>query len=169
MIETLANLPDMQVHFGIAPLAIAGGAALLKGLGSWFSGKSKQKKQDAADKENLRAAKAQHGQNETARTAGLRSIISSLAGRGVNLNIDPALLQEREFTGADPSLANQAGRGSALLGGLFGGVGDLGMSYAQSEMQDDVLSPGQPTSNEDIDKLVEELLARKQRGTPLGA
>jgi hypothetical protein len=165
-------------------LGIAAGGALLKGLGSFFGGRSKQKKEDAAAKETHRANKAGFDQGEQSRQQALRSLLGSMQGRGINLNTDPGAFETRQYTGGDPSKVTQAGRGSALAGALLGGVGDLGLGAAQSMQQRDILSAGQPVgddgviggdmiaqmaqeagvSEDDIRQLIAEQLADRQNG-----
>jgi uncharacterized protein YidB (DUF937 family) len=125
-------------------LGIAAGGALLKGLGSFFGGRSKQKKEDAAAKETDRANRATFDQNEQGRQQALRSLLGSMGSRGIQLNTDPGALQTRQYTGADPTKVTQAGRGSGLAGALLGGLGDLGLGAAQSMQMDNLMSAGQP-------------------------
>lgn len=138
-------------------LGLAAGGALLKGLGSFFGGKSKQKKETTAAQEADRANRATFDQNEQARQQALRSLLGSMGGRGIQLNTDPGALQTRQYTGPNQEKVARAGGGFALASSLLGGAGDLAMGAAQAGQMDDFLSAGQPVgaagSSVDIDSL----------------
>lgn len=138
-----STLPALDIpSMAIAPALLIGGAgALLKGLGGWFGGKSKQKKEEAAAKESDRSARATHAQNEQRRVAGLRTMQAAAASRGVELPIDSSLLEERGYTGADPTKVTGAGKGWGFASSLASGLGGLGADVGQAS----VLSAGQPT------------------------
>jgi hypothetical protein len=133
---------DVQMAFG--PLAILAAGAGLKALGGLFGKKSKDKKEDASAKAQFEQGSKQHANNEAQRTGGLKSIIAAMASRGINLPIDPSMLETRQYAGPDQRQVAQAGRGSGLLGSILGGAGDLATSYGAGQQQDQILSAGMP-------------------------
>ncbi len=120
----------------INPLTIAAGGALLKGLGSFFGKKSKQKDQKKAAAELNRSGQLQHTNSETKRTANLRTLQAAAAARGVPLNMDPAILETMPYAGLDPT---KFVGGTNLLGGALEGIGGLGINYATYKANQDAL------------------------------
>lgn len=181
MIETM---PHLDVNLAFGPLALLAAGAGLKALGGLFGKKSKDKKEDAAAKAQFEQGSKAHANSEAARTGGLRSVMAALAGRGINLPIDPSLLETRQYAGPDNREVARAGRGSGLLGSILGGAGDLATSYGAGQQQEDILSAGQPVgeggggldiaqlskmaeeagaSPEEVSALVAEMMADRQR------
>jgi len=117
----------------MGPLALAGISLGAKALGKVFGHKGEQSK----GKEQLRAAKAQHGVDETTRQArnnAAQAMLSKLFGG--RYAMDPAAFSSlnatRAFTGADPTKGSTWG----LIGQGLSGLGDLAGTAAMNKSGD---------------------------------
>lgn len=138
---------DLSPGLALGPFVIPLIAAAIKGAGSFFGNKSKQKKESALASEQHRSGVIKHNQAEDSRLASLRTLQAAMAGRGINLPIDPAAFNRKEYAEGDPRKVAEAGRGSAFWGSLLGGVGDIGLAYGQSQQMQPT-SAGQPVGPE---------------------
>ncbi len=182
MLETAFDPTTTSLAFG--PLAAIGIGLGAKALGGLFGNKSKNKKEDAAAKAQYEQGSKAHANSEAGRTGGLKSIIAAMASRGINMPLDPSLLETRQYAGPDNREAVKAGRGSGLLGSILGGAGDLLQSYGTAQMNEQEMSNTMPVGEggggldvaqlsrmaeeagatpEEVSALVQEMLADKGR------
>lgn len=134
-------LPEGAADLMIAPwLAFMLASAAVKGIGEY----TKKKGEEKQAKEQNRAAVAQEAAKEEAarrawdsqeqmRIARLRGLMELAATRGINIPVDPGMLQPRPFPGLGAAgAAGQAdpGKGAGLgaLGGALSGIGAAGQA-----------------------------------------
>jgi hypothetical protein len=145
---------------GVGTAIGAGVGALAQFLSGFFGGKRK------ADDEKKRAAEADAAarrawdQNEIARIARLKSLLSAGGARGINTGtMDPALLTPRPYPGPNTTVGM---RGPSFWNSLLGFAGDTALGYAQSRDSGggpgSIIGNSSPMSGRTEDPLVDGLL-----------
>lgn len=138
------------------PFPVAAGIALgSKLLGGLFGGKSKQKAAEAERESNVAALKLKQNMGEDTRQGHLglgSSMAPALTGKGFTMPTGDILSQLKVRRNYDPLIEKAggpggAGAGSALLSGLFGGVGDIAGQYDYNQ------NMTQPTGSPTLENL----------------
>lgn len=155
------------------PLLIAAGGALVKGIGSFFGKKGKQKDDKRAG-QAVNSANAKRWQNsEAKRIANLRTLQAAAAARGVPLNIPAELFN----TMPDPSVdATQLVPGTNFWGDALSGIGQTGINYGvykdsmpggEAEMAgpptSDIMTGGAAQPPNWIERLLDDLERQKRQ------
>lgn len=111
-------------------LALAGGGALAKFLSGFFGGKSKAKAEKERATESDAAQRRAWDQQEQARIARLKSLLSAAGARGIDIGqLDPSLLVPRPYPGPD---STKGMKGPSLWQNLLGFGGDIALGAAQA-------------------------------------